>query len=246
MAHPGLVWPVPAGTPITNQPAKLPIDKIRGLLFDFDGLLVDTEAGAYRSWCEIYEEHGQELLVSDWLANVGTLDERFDPIQQLESLTGQTLDREALLARYLERELELSNAEELREGVQDYLVDAERLGLEVAIVSSAGHTWVLSHVRRLGVEHVWHSITCANGDAGRAKPAPDLYLEALEGLRLGPDEAIAFEDSLHGVQAAKAAGLFCVAVPNPVTASLALDEADLVLQSLADLPLDELLHTIER
>ena len=186
------------------------------------------------------------MLVSDWLANVGTLDERFDPIQQLESLTGQTLDRDALLARYLERELELSNAEELREGVQDYLVDAGRLGLEVAIVSSAGHTWVLSHVRRLGVEHVWHSITCANGDAGRAKPAPDLYLEALEGLRLGPDEAIAFEDSLHGVQAAKAAGLFCVAVPNPVTASLALDEADLVLQSLADLPLDELLHTIDR
>jgi HAD superfamily hydrolase (TIGR01509 family) len=245
MAHPGLVWPVPAGMPITNQPSKS-IDKIRGLLFDFDGLLVDTEAGAYRSWCEIYEEHGQELLVSDWLANVGTLDERFDPIQQLERLTGQTLDRDALLARYLERELELSNAEELREGVQDYLVDAERLGLEVAIVSSAGHTWVLSHVRRLGVEHVWHSITCANGDAGRAKPAPDLYLEALEGLRLRPDEAIAFEDSLHGVQAAKAAGLFCVAVPNPVTANLALDEADLVLQSLADLPLDELLHTIDR
>jgi HAD superfamily hydrolase (TIGR01509 family) len=245
MAHPGLAWPVPAGTPITNQPSKLPVDKIRGLLFDFDGLLVDTEAGAYLSWCEIYEEHGQELLVSDWLANVGTLDERFDPIQQLESLTGQTFDRDALLARYLERELELSNAEELREGVQDYLADAERLGLEVAIVSSAGHAWVLSHIRRLGVEHVWHSVTCANGDAGRAKPAPDLYLEALEGLRLGPDEAIAFEDSLHGVQAAKAAGLFCVAVPNPVTASLALDEADLVLQSLADLPLDELLHTID-
>ncbi len=184
------------------------------------------------------------MLVSDWLANVGTLDERFDPIQQLEGLTGQTFDRDALLARYLERELALSNAEELREGVQDYLTAAERLGLEVAIVSSAGHAWVLSHVRRLGIEHVWHSITCANGDAGRAKPAPDLYLEALAGLRLRPGEAIAFEDSLHGVQAAKAAGLFCVAVPNPVTASLALDEADLILQSLADLPLDDLLRTI--
>ena len=114
----------------------------------------------------------------------------------------------------------------------------------MAIVSSAGEAWVLAHVRRLGVEHVWHSITCANGDVGRAKPAPDLYLEALAGLGLSPGEAIAFEDSLHGVQAAKAAGLFCVAVPNPVTASLALDEADLVVESLADLPLDELLHTI--
>ena len=182
--------------------------------------------------------------MSDWLANVGTLDERFDPIQQLEDLTGQTFDRDVLLARYLERELELSNAEELREGVQDYLEAAERLRLDVAIVSSAGDAWVLSHVRRLGVEHVWHSITCANGDKSRAKPAPDLYLEALDGLGLRPAEAVAFEDSLHGVQAAKAAGLFCVAVPNPVTASLALDEADLVVRSLADIPLDDLLHTI--
>jgi len=236
------------GTPTTDQPSgilsPLRADRIRGLLFDFDGLLVDTEAGAYRSWCEIYEEHGHELLVSDWLANVGTLDEQFDPIQRLESLTGRAFDREALLARYLERERELANAEELREGVQDYLDAAERRGLHVAIVSSAGQAWVLSHVRRLGVEHVWHSITCANGDVGRAKPAPDLYLEALAGLGLSPGEAIAFEDSLHGVQAAKAAGLFCVAVPNPVTASLVLDEADLVVHSLADLPLDELLHTI--
>lgn len=103
---------------------------------------------------------------------------------------------------------------------------------------------MLSHLRRLDLEHVWHSITCANGDRKRAKPAPDLYLEALDELGLRPGEAIAFEDSLHGVQAAKAAGLFCVAVPNPVTASLALDEADLVVQSLADLPLDELLRTI--
>lgn len=103
---------------------------------------------------------------------------------------------------------------------------------------------MLSHVRRLGVEHVWHSITCANGDQRRAKPAPDLYLEALDGLGLEPWEAIAFEDSLHGVQAAKAAGLICVAVPNPVTASLALDEADLIVQSLADIPLEKLLRTI--
>jgi len=104
---------------------------------------------------------------------------------------------------------------------------------------------VLSHIRRLDLEGVWHSVTCANGDRKRAKPAPDLYLEALDGLGLRPGEAIAFEDSLHGVQAAKAAGLFCVAVPNPVTAGLALEEADLVVQSLAELPLDELLRTID-
>jgi len=182
--------------------------------------------------------------LEDWVANVGTLGDPFDPVRQLEELTGAGLDRATLVSRQGERERELSGAEDLCEGVQDYLEAAKRLGLDVAIVSSAGDAWVLSHVRRLGVEHVWRSITCANGDASRAKPAPDLYLEALDGLGLQPGEAVAFEDSLHGVQAAKAAGLFCVAVPNPVTARLALDEADLVIRSLADLPLDELLHTI--
>jgi HAD superfamily hydrolase (TIGR01509 family) len=183
-------------------------------------------------------------VLEEWVANVGTLGDPFDPVGRLEELTGAGLDRAALATRQRERELELSNAEDLREGVQAYLDAAERRGLQVAIVSSAGQAWVLSHIRRLGLERIWHSVTCADGDRKRAKPAPDLYLEALDELGLRSEEAIAFEDSLHGVQAAKAAGLFCVAVPNPVTAGLALDEADLVVQSLADLPLDELLRTI--
>ena len=70
----------------------------------------------------------------------------------------------------------------------------------------------------------------------------DLYLEALDRLGLEPHEAIAFEDSSNGVTAAKAAGLVCVAVPNPMTATLALDDADLVLESLAYIPLPELLE----
>jgi beta-phosphoglucomutase-like phosphatase (HAD superfamily) len=67
-----------------------------------------------------------------------------------------------------------------------------------------------------------------------------LYVEALERLGVGPEEAIAFEDSPNGVAAAKAAGIFCVAVPNSVTARLDLSHADLVVESLGDLPLDEL------
>lgn len=217
---------------------------IRGLLFDFDGLLVDTEGPAFRSWQEIYDEHGHELAVEEWLANVGTLGDPFDPVRRLEELTGRAVDRDELVARRNRRELELSGAAELREGVREYLDEAERLGLRVAIVSSANRSWVLGHVRRLGLEEVWHCVTCADGDSTRAKPRPDLYLEALAALELKPDEAIAFEDSLHGVRAAKAAGLFCVAVPNPVTAGLALDEADLVVGSLAELPLGELLREV--
>ncbi|HEX2505790.1 MAG TPA: HAD-IA family hydrolase [Gaiellaceae bacterium] len=218
---------------------------VRGLLFDFDGLLVDTEGPAFRSWQEIYVEHGVELALEEWVANVGTIGSPFDPVARLESLTGREVDRRIVVDRRLARELELSALEELRDGVAEYLEAAEELGLPAAIVSSASERWVRSHIGRLSIEHVWATVVCADGDAGRAKPAPTLYLEALDLLEISAAEAVTFEDSLNGVRAAKAAGIYTVAVPNPVTAGLALHEADLVVESLAHLPLRELLALLE-
>ena len=83
---------------------------IRGLLFDFDGLLVDTEGAAFRAWEEVFAEHGHEFAVDRWLANVGTVGRRYDPLDHLEELTDGAFDRETLDARRLERELELAHA----------------------------------------------------------------------------------------------------------------------------------------
>lgn len=215
---------------------------IGGLLFDFDGLLVDTEGARYGAWRDVYAEHGHEFELDRWTQNVGTLAEPFDPALRLAELTGLPLDPDDLNERRRARELELVHAEELREGVAVLLDEAAERGLAVAIVSSASERWVRSHLGRLGLEQVWRTIVCANGDLDRAKPAPRLYLEALDALGLRADEAIAFEDSLHGVRAAKAAGIFTVAVPNLVTAGLALDEADLVVGSLGEVSLDALLQ----
>ena len=112
-----------------------------------------------------------------------------------------------------------------------------------AIVSSANRGWVDSHLERLEAAAGWDAICTADRDPSRAKPAPTLYLEALAALEVAASEAVAFEDSPNGVRAAKSAGIFCIAVPNEVTRDLGLDEAgaDLVLDSLADLPPDELL-----
>ena len=214
---------------------------IRGLLFDFDGLLLDTESPSRLAFEELYRDHGHELPLDRWATLIGTIGAPFDPVGHLEELVGGRLDREEIAKKLREREHDLADLEELRPGVEEYFVEAERLGLKTAVVSSSDTSWIERHLGRLGHLEGLDTIVAANGDTARAKPRPDLYLEALDRLALGPHEAIAFEDSPNGVRAAKAAGLACVAVPNPMTASLALDEADLVLDSLADVPLTQLL-----
>ena len=215
---------------------------IRGLLFDFDGLLVDTETPSRLVWEELYREHGHELPHDRWATLIGTIGAPFDPFGHLEELVGRSLDEQALTTRRRAREYELIDLEELRPGVEEYFADAERLGLRTAVVSSSDDDWIARHLGRLGHLEGLDTVVAANGDTARAKPRPDLYLEALDRLRLEPHEGIAFEDSPNGVTAAKAAGLLCVAVPNPMTATLALDDADLVVESLADFPLPKLLE----
>ena len=217
---------------------------IRGLLFDFDGLLIDTETPSRLAYEELYREHGHELPLDSWATLVGTIGAEFDPDAHLEGLVGRPLDRERLTQWRRAREDELCDLEDLRPGIEDYLAEAERRGLKTAIVSSSTREWIARHLERLDRVNSWDAIVAADGDVDRAKPQPALYLEALEALGLPPSEAIAFEDSLNGIRAAKAAGIFCVAVPNPITETFALDEADLLLGSLEELPLEELLERV--
>ena len=217
---------------------------IRGLLFDFDGLLVDTETPSRRAYEELYREHGHELPLDRWATLVGTIGAEFEPDAHLEELVGRPLDREALRERRRAREFELCDIEDLRPGIEEYLAEAEQRGLATAIVSSSTRDWIARHLERLERVNGWDAIVAADGDATRAKPEPTLYLEALDVLGLQPTEAIAFEDSLNGVRAAKAAGIFCVAVPNPITETFPLDEADVLLSSLEDVPLEDLLARV--
>jgi HAD superfamily hydrolase (TIGR01509 family) len=216
---------------------------VRAFLFDFDGLILDTEFAARAGWEWLYREHGHELPADLWATLVGTTHAPWDPRAHLEELVGKPLEWEELNERRYAHEIALIEAEELRPGIAEYLAAARQHGLKRAIVSSSNRRWVETHLERLEEAVGWDAICTAEGDRDRAKPAPTLYLEALDALGVAASEAVAFEDSPNGVKAAKEAGIFCVAVPNEVTRDLGLDEAgaDLVLDSLADLPPDELL-----
>jgi HAD superfamily hydrolase (TIGR01509 family) len=216
------------------------VNVIRAFLFDFDGLIIDTEVPSRAGWEHVYRELGYELPREKWALMVGTIG-GWDPMAYLEELAGGPVDRELVTERRRAHEFALIDAEELLPGIADYLAEAERRGIKRAIVSSSSRGWIDKHLARLEREVGWDAIVTADHDEARAKPRPDLYLEALDLLGVEAAEAVAFEDSPNGARAAQAAGIFCVAVPNEVTRPLGLEHADIVLGSLAELPPAELL-----
>jgi HAD superfamily hydrolase (TIGR01509 family) len=220
---------------------------IKALLFDFDGLILDTETPDVECWRTIYSEYGVDYPVENWSQNIGGWGvSTFEPAEALHKLSPTAPDTPILRARHRQLSDEFIARQPIREGVQDYLDGARRLGMRAVIVSSSERAWVEPHVTRLGLRKYFERIICGDDvPAGRTKPHPDLFLKALADLHLQADEAVVLEDAPHGVKAARAAGIFVVAVPNPITALLSLDEADMKVDSLAHLPLEQLINKAE-
>ena len=218
---------------------------IRAVLFDFDGLVLDTESTDFQSWQEVFAAHGCELRMDAWADSIGRPHGYFDPCDYLEQLSGSRIDREPLRIRRHARLMELNLRQPLQPGVLAYLMDAQRAGLKIGLASSSDRAWVHGHLERLGVLEYFATTKCFE-DTGTHKPDPGPYLAVLEALEIYPGEAVAFEDSPNGITAAKAAGIFCVAVPNPITRQLRLEHADYRLESFAALPLRLLISQLNR
>jgi HAD superfamily hydrolase (TIGR01509 family) len=220
---------------------------IKALIFDFDGLILDTETPEFRTWQNIYRENGYEFPAERWAAIVGGSGHvDFDPAEHLSLLIEGRLDAVSLRDSFLLQSKELIHSLEPLPGVMDYLNEAKRRGLKLAIASSSPRSWVEPHARRIGVFHFFdHVVTREDVPPGRTKPNPDLFLKALDRLDVPKDAAIVFEDSPNGVKAARQAGIFVVAVPNELTSTLSLDHADLILSSLSDMPLPVLLDKVK-
>ena len=216
---------------------------IRGLVFDFDGLILDTELPDFESWQEMFVEHGASLPLAAWTPLIGTAS-GFDLYDYLEQQAGRTIDRADVQERRRQRYHERVIAQVILPGVEACIREAKTRGLQVGLASASSPDWVLGHLARLGL-HVHFDTVKTSADVARVKPDPALYRAALDALGLDAAEAIALEDSPNGIAAAKAAGLFCVAIPNAMTRDLDLSAADLRLTSLADLPLAQLLHIVE-
>jgi HAD superfamily hydrolase (TIGR01509 family) len=220
---------------------------IKALIFDFDGLILDTETPEFSVWQNIYQEHGFELPHDEWGKIVGGdgLSD-FDAAKHLSLLAQGRLDSVSLRARHRSETHTLNQQQPILPGVLETIREAKRLGLKLSIASSSTHLWVDTHAKRLGIFDYFDAVICSDDvGADRTKPFPDLYLMALERLKVRNDEAVVFEDSPNGVTAARLAGIFVVAVPNPVTSMLQFEGENLMLTSLSDLYLPRLLNKVK-
>ena len=225
-----------------DMPNQLP----SALVFDFDGLILDTESSAYLSTAEVFAEHGVHLDLAEWQKVIGTFDHPHWT-ELLANRLGEPVDRATWIPLRDRRKLELLEPETVRPGVQELLEIATTNGVGLAVASSSPVEWVMPHLERLELAAYFGAIltrTDVDCDPRRTKPAPDIYVLALDALGVDPTHSIAIEDSPNGVIAAKAAGLWCVAVPGPITRGLDFTAADMVVDSLVAVELDSLLVNV--
>lgn len=203
------------------------------MAFDYDGLIVDTESTSFLAWREVFARHGAQLKLDDWLSAVGSL-QAFDPRVELEKSTGRSLPDLYELKYALH--LELDVGQPLLPGVTTLFEYARRRGARIGVVSNSPRWWIETGLkRRAALGYIDHIVS--KEDISQHKPNPQGYLKLLTDLSGDSRRAVAFEDSVPGVLAARAASLRVVAVPNPITSRCDFSVADVVVASLEELSL---------
>jgi HAD superfamily hydrolase (TIGR01509 family) len=208
------------------------------LVFDFDGLIVDTENPGFISWAEVYQEFGATLQIDDWRHATGYVG-GFDPAIHLEGILGRKLDWSKLMPKREVRNWELTVQATVLPGIEPLFRTAKERQLRIGVASNSGNGWVEGGLRRLGLREYVDAVVTRDMVVN-PKPAPDIYLKTVQTLRVEPGHAVALEDSEPGCRAAKQAGLKAVAIPNQFSERQDLTIADLIVKSATELNLDRL------
>lgn len=212
---------------------------LKGLIFDFDGLILDTEIPGCNAWAEIFEMHGHTFTVDDWKKAIGSGPSAYDPALHLQQLTGRKLDVNTLNAASVKRSLEMIEDLPTLPGVREFIQAGKNAGLALAVASSSSRDWVEGHLNRLGLRQFF-DVVCTADDVANVKPDPALFLLAAEKIGCEPSEVVVFEDSPNGITAANRAGMPCIAVPNEITRTMDTSHASAQVDSFLQVDLTRL------
>lgn len=219
---------------------------LEGILFDFDGLILDTETPIFQAWRKKFRDYGKELLLEDWAQILGKSSDELGPLEGFLNDIPDPEARKQILAEVSEDEKALVIEQAPLPGVVELIKKSHDEGIKLGIVSSSDREWVHNHLERLELLDYFDHTSCAD-DVDVAKPDPELYRLGLEKMSVDPARVIVLEDSPNGVLAAKRAGLFCIAVPNQLTSRLPFygdgGSPDMVLKTLDEFPWRELMRT---
>ncbi|HEX2541620.1 MAG TPA: HAD family phosphatase [Caldimonas sp.] len=186
---------------------------IEALVFDMDGLLLDTERLAFRALQQAGAELGLEMPESLCHSMIGVAADKSRLL--LLERHGDAAPADALFAaaaRHLEAQVE-AGLLDVKAGVPELLSAAEQAGLPKAVATSSARQKALRHLHAAGIDGRFDAIVTRD-DVERGKPHPDLFLRAAAALGTAPERCLALEDSYNGVRAAHAAGMPVVMVPD--------------------------------
>lgn len=215
--------------------------EIRAVIFDFDGLLVDTETAEYLAWRRLYGEYGGTLEVSTWQHAVG-YDGRLNPREMLERQVGRELDWSLLVPRKQQYHVEQIKQLPPLPGVIPLMQGCRDAGIRIGVASNSSSQWVKEGLDRVDLMQ-YVDAYATRDEVANPKPLPDVYQLALHKLGAAPERTVAFEDSEPGVRSAKAAGLYVIAVPNEFTRLQDLSSADRIESTLEEIDVDQVFES---
>lgn len=196
----------------------------KGIIFDFDGVLVDTEWAIYQSWVHLYAREGQEISIATYAPCLGAGYSHWDPAAHLEKLTGKKYDWEKetpARQAMLEADLERSG---LMDGALELLDWCAEQGIGLTVASSSSRRWVQGWLEKLGIYDRFAGVFTRT-DGYPVKPNPALFEAAQQCLGLEKVDCLIIEDSENGTIAALNAAIPCVAIPNRMTESSSFSRA---------------------
>ncbi|MBS3750283.1 MAG: HAD-IA family hydrolase [Anaerolineales bacterium] len=218
---------------------------VKGIIFDFDGLIIDSESVVFHTWQRLYSSYDLDLKMEDWAEIIGRSDQDRDPMVALAHAAGKGFKEEETRKDFDKELAEEMEKTDVFPGVREVIADAKEAGLKLAIASSSSRSWVEEHLQRFQLCE-YFDVIVSSDDVKKAKPDPKIYALAVQELALNPKQVMVFEDSPAGVLAAKRASLFCIAVPNQMTRSLSFEDdghqPDMRIDSLKGFDLDPFLE----